>query len=313
MSEFGLIERIARLFADVDHKGWEAIGDDCTVLPIGGGEALAITTDMLVEGVHFLRDKSTAADVGYKALAVNLSDVAAMGLSPVAVLLSIALPEDAVGDWADEFVAGFHSLAAERSVALVGGDTTLSKSGVVVNVVAIGRGPMQCVKRRSAAQVGDIIYVSGSLGGSAIGLKQMLAGEDSTVYTEMHRRPKAQTDVGLWLGGREEVHAMMDLSDGLASDLCHILAASDCGAEVAVEQIPAEQGDIESAVCGGEDYQLLFTVAAGEVARFEQDYESRFGCVPYSVGRINDLPKGKIVWIQDGQVIEPEWQGFTHF
>ena len=105
MSEFGLIEHIARLFADVDHRGWEAIGDDCTVLPIGGDEALVITTDMLVEGVHFLREATTAEELGRKSLAVNLSDVAAMGVPAVATLLSVALPANAGEEWAKEFIA----------------------------------------------------------------------------------------------------------------------------------------------------------------------------------------------------------------
>ena len=116
MSEFGLIEHIARLFADVDHRGWEAIGDDCTVLPIGGGEALVITTDMLVEGVHFLREATTAEELGRKALAVNLSDGAAMGLPAVATLLSVALPSNAGEEWAKEFIAGYHSLSQSIKV-----------------------------------------------------------------------------------------------------------------------------------------------------------------------------------------------------
>ena len=161
MSEFGLIEHIARLFADVDHRGWEAIGDDCTVLPIGGDEALVITTDMLVEGVHFLREATTADELGRKSLAVNLSDVAAMGLPAVATLLSVALPSNAGDEWAKEFIAGYHSLSKEQGFALVGGDTTASEDKIVINVVAVGRGPLSNVKRSSAAKAGDVIYVGG--------------------------------------------------------------------------------------------------------------------------------------------------------
>lgn len=313
MSEFGLIEHIARLFADVDHRGWEAIGDDCTVLPIGGDEALVITTDMLVEGVHFLREATTAEELGRKSLAVNLSDVAAMGLPAVATLLSVALPSNAGEEWAKEFIAGYHSLSQERCVALVGGDTTASEDKIVINVVAVGRGPLSNVKRRSAAKAGDAIYVGGQLGASALGLRDILSGKVDTPNAELHRQPMAQSQEGVWLGGRAEVHAMMDLSDGLASDLCHILRASHCAAEIFVENIPAVEGDVESAVCGGEDYKLLFTVDADVAECFERDFEAQFGCRPYRIGRITESVKPEIIWINEGARITPQWRGFTHF
>ena len=313
MSEFGLIEHIARLFADVDHRGWEAIGDDCTVLPVGGDEALIITTDMLVEGVHFLREATTAEELGRKSLAVNLSDVAAMGLPAVATLLSVALPSNAGEEWAKEFIAGYHSLSKEQGVALVGGDTTASEDKIVINVVAVGRGPLSNVKRRSAAKAGDVIYVGGELGASALGLRDILSGKVDTPNAELHRQPMAQSQEGVWLGGRAEVHAMMDLSDGLASDLCHILRASHCAAEIFVENIPAVEGDVESAVCGGEDYKLLFTVADDMVEDFERDFEAQFGYRPYRIGRITESVKPEIIWLNKGERITPQWRGFTHF
>ena len=313
MSEFGLIEHIARLFADVDHRGWEAIGDDCTVLPIGGDEALVITTDMLVEGVHFLREATTAEELGRKALAVNLSDVAAMGLPAVATLLSVALPSNAGEEWAKEFISGYHSLSKEKGVALVGGDTTASEEKIVINVVAVGRGPLSNVKRRSAAKAGDAIYVGGQLGVSALGLRDILSGKVDTPNAELHRQPMAQSQEGVWLGGRAEVHAMMDLSDGLASDLCHILRASHCAAEISVENIPAVEGDVESAVCGGEDYKLLFTVDADAAECFEGDFEVQFGYRPYRIGRISESAKPEIIWLNEGERITPQWRGYTHF
>ena len=313
MSEFGLIEHIARLFADVDHRGWEAIGDDCTVLPIGGDEALVITTDMLVEGVHFLREATTAEELGRKSLSVNLSDVAAMGLPAVATLLSVALPSNAGEEWAKEFIAGYHSLSKEQGVALVGGDTTASEDKIVINVVAVGRGPLSNVKRRSAAKAGDALYVGGQLGASALGLRDILSGKVDTPNAELHRQPMAQSQEGVWLGGRAEVHAVMDLSDGLASDLCHILRASHCAAEIFVENIPAVEGDIESAVCGGEDYKLLFTVADDMVEDFERDFEAQFGYRPYRIGRITESVKPEIIWLNKGERIAPQWRGFTHF
>lgn len=313
MTEFGLIEYVARLFGDVDRQGWESIGDDCTVLPIGGGEVLVMTTDMLQEDVHFLRGAISAYELGRKSLTVNLSDVAAMGVKPVAALLSLALPSDATDEWAKEFLDGFHSLAAEHNVALVGGDTTSSKGGVSINVVAIGRGRAECVKRRAAAQAGDVIFVGDKLGASALGLKDIQRGEYATLLADIHRNPVAQIAEGEWLGAREEVHAMMDLSDGLASDLCHILKLSHCGAEVYVETIPAVDGDVESAVCGGEDYKLLFTVAESAAEQLKQDFRNRFGAEIYAVGRITVSDEAKICWKENGRKITPQWRGFSHF
>ena len=313
MSEFGLIEHIARLFADIDHRGWEAIGDDCTLLPIGGDEALVVTSDMLVEDVHFVREATSAEELGRKALAVNLSDVAAMGLPAVATLLSVALPANAGEEWARGFIKGYHTLSKEQGVALVGGDTTASKDKIVINVVAVGRGLLSNVKRRSAAKIGDAIYVGGQLGASALGLKDILVGEYDTPNAVQHRQPVAQSQEGVWLGGRAEVHAMMDLSDGLASDLCHILHASHCAAEIFIENIPAVDGDVESAVCGGEDYKLLFTVANDMVEDFERDFEAQFGCRPYRIGRITESVKPEIIWLNKGERITPQWRGFTHF
>lgn len=313
MTEFGLIEYVAKLFGDVERQGWEAIGDDCTVLPIGGGEVIVMTTDMLQEDVHFLRSATSARELGHKSLAVNLSDVAAMGVKPVATLLSIALPKDLTDDWAKEFIDGFHSLAKEHGVALVGGDTTSSKEGVSINVVAIGRGEAERVKRRSAAQVGDAIYVAGELGASALGLRDILAGDVESDFAAQHRNPQPQVEEGVWLGTRKEVHAMMDLSDGLASDLCHILKLSNCGAVIDVDAIPAVDGNVEAAVCGGEDYKLLFTVEASSVDAFERDFQLEFQCPAYRIGRVVSSAEPTIQWLKNGDRIKPSWRGFSHF
>ena len=313
MTEFGLIEYVAKLFGDVERQGWEAIGDDCTVLPIGGGEVIVMTTDMLQEDVHFLRSATSARELGHKSLAVNLSDVAAMGVKPVATLLSIALPKDLTDDWAKEFIDGFHSLAKEHGVALVGGDTTSSKEGVSINVVAIGRGEAERVKRRSAAQVGDAIYVAGELGASALGLRDILAGDVESDFAAQHRNPQPQVEEGVWLGTRKEVHAMMDLSDGLASDLCHILKLSNCGAVIDVDAIPAVDGNVEAAVCGGEDYKLLFTVEESSAEAFERDFQLEFQCPAYRIGRVVSSAEPTIQWLKNGDRIKPSWRGFSHF
>ena len=131
MTEFGFIDSIRRLFADLDGNGFEAIGDDCTVVPVSAGESMVLTCDLLAEQVHFLRDRTTPYELGGKSLAVNLSDVAAMGAAPVATLLALSLPRDATDAWAEEFMRGYHDMSLRHGVALVGGDTTASALSLI--------------------------------------------------------------------------------------------------------------------------------------------------------------------------------------
>lgn len=311
MTEFGFIDHIRRRFADLPDQGFEGIGDDCAVLPLGG-EALVFTSDLLTEGVHFLRHATSARELGGKSLAVNLSDVAAMGARPVATLLSIALPPDASGVWAEEFMEGYRELSARFGTPLVGGDTTRSESGVTINVTAIGRSPLTHLKRRRDARPGDALFVAGELGASGAGLRDLLAGHPDTPSARVHRNPQPQVDEGIWLGGRPEVHAMMDLSDGLASDLRHILDESDCGAEVELERIPVAAGaDLRTAACGGEDYKLLFTAAPAATRQLEEEFLARFGTPLHRIGRITE--RAGLTWLQAGSPVQLDWQGFTHY
>lgn len=312
MTEFGFIEHIAALFAHLPANGFEGIGDDCAALPLGNGESLLFTTDLLTEGVHFLRDRTSARELGRKSLAVNLSDVAAMGAQPVATLLSLALPPDAAGPWAEEFMEGYRELSKEFAVALVGGDTTRSMAGITINVTAIGRAADERIKRRSDARPGDVIFTAGRLGASGTGLQDLLAGRCDTPAAAVHRNPRPQVAEGRWLGGRTEVHAMMDLSDGLASDIRHILDRSGVGAEIDTALIPVAEGsDLRTAACGGEDYKLLLTADAGAAERLAADFRDTFGTPLYPVGRITAA--GGLVWLQQGRPVERDWQGFRHY
>lgn len=312
MTEFGFIEHIRRLFAGIPDNGFEGIGDDCAILPIGGGESLVFTADLLVEDVHFLRRATTARELGRKSLAVNLSDVAAMGAQPVATLLSLSLPADAAATWAEEFMEGYRELSAAYGVALVGGDTTRSEAGIAINVTAIGRAADTHLKRRSAALPGDAIFVSGPLGASGAGLADLLADRTDTPQAALHRNPQPQVGEGVWLGARREVHAMMDLSDGLASDIRHILDRSGVGAEIDLERIPVAAGaDLRTAACGGEDYKLLFTVDADAAAHLASEFHDRFGTPLYPIGRISS--KEGLVWLKNGEPEPLDWHGFTHY
>ena len=235
-----------------------------------------------------------------------------MGARPAASLLSLSLPRDATGVWAEEFMRGYHDISKRCGVALVGGDTTSSEGGIAINVVALGRCPAGSVKRRSDAVPGDAICVTGRLGASAAGLRDILTGMADTDYARCHRLGRARVDEGAWLGGRAEVHAMMDISDGIASDLRHIMECSGVGAEVHTECIPTDV-DVETAVCGGEDYELLLTVDAGCCDKLREDYNARFGDELHVIGRIVGSADGRIVWLDNGRRIAPDWRGFEHY
>ena len=267
MTEFGLIDTIRDMFAAIPRNGFDGIGDDCTVFPLGSGESLVFTADLLAENIHFLRRATSARELGRKSLAVNLSDVAAMGARPIATLLSLAIPHDLPEGWIEDFMEGYRDLSAQYDVGLVGGDTTASDSGLVVNVTAIGR-------------VAD------------------------------SRNPQPQVAEGIWLGERPEVHAMMDISDGIASDLRHILHRSGVGAEVDTECIPTPV-DLETAVSGGEDYKLLFTVAPESADTLLSDYRLRFGDGFHFIGRITG--DNRLEWLRNGTPLPVDWQGFRHY
>ncbi|MDE7069560.1 MAG: thiamine-phosphate kinase [Alistipes sp.] len=310
MTEFGLIDTIRRMFAAIPRNGFDGIGDDCTALPLGDGSSLVFTTDLLAENIHFLRSATSPRELGGKALAVNLSDVAAMGARPVATLLSLAIPRDLPDGWIEAFMEGYRTLSEQHAVGLVGGDTTASDSGLVINVTAIGRVADRCIKRRSDALPGDLIAVGGPLGESGAGLQDILAGRCDTPLARIHRNPQPQVEEGIWLGRRPEVHAMMDISDGIASDLRHILDRSGVGAQIDIESIPTSVA-VETAVSGGEDYKLLFTFAAEAADTLARDYATRFDEGFHVIGRIT--PGDRLEWLLDGVPRQVDWQGFRHY
>ncbi len=290
-SEFGLIESIKAKFSALTPSGVEGIGDDCAIIPIGGDRAMVITSDMLGEGVHFLRDIDPYR-LGVRAVQVNISDVASMGARPTALLLSIALPEWVDSHWLERFFEGIHSCG----VALIGGDTTRSKGGLTLSVTALGEAPTGSIKRRSGAKVGDTILVSGRLGASAASLYQS--------------EVRAQIEEGVWLGGREEVSAMMDISDGLAGDLLHILSSSGVGATVELSSIPIADGaTLQDALSGGEDFMLL--LCASEPEELRRAYQERFGCELFEVGQITE--GSELTFTESGATVEYSGGGFKHF
>ena len=311
LGEFGLIGLIRDRFADIPLDGSQGIGDDCAVIPCDRKQSLVVTTDMLVEDIHFLRNAVSPYRLGRKSLATNLSDVAAMGAPPLASFLSIALPADIPSKWIRQFVEGYHSLSAEFGVPLLGGDTTSSPDKIVIGITAVGKADDDTIKYRHSARPGDRIFVTGTLGDSAQGLLDIKAGKTDTVFAAIHHDPYPFVREGEWLGTRPEVRAMMDISDGLASDLLHILEASNVAAEIETEKIPTQTSD-ELAVTGGEHYRLLLTVAEESAERTAAGYEKKFSARLYEIGCITEgVPE--INWNEHGRRITPDWHGFRHF
>jgi thiamine-monophosphate kinase len=248
---------------------------------------------------------------------VNVSDVAAMGATPVATLLSLALPEERFGEWSQSFMKGYYEASKKYGVKLVGGDTTKSDSGVCISVTAIGRAPKANIKRRSKAKVGDVVMVTGELGASAAGLRDVLEGKLRTRNAKIHLMPEAQVLEGEWLGKQDAVHAMCDISDGVASDLQHILDESKKSA--IVYALPVAKGAKWSdAFGGGEDYKLLITVDKSQAEELAKRFERKFGAPLYNIGRITK-PNCDVYHIgieqDNGEVLYSSagWGGYHHF
>jgi thiamine-monophosphate kinase len=259
-SEGILLKRIIRKVLMPPNSGVIAgIGDDCAIFrQRGTAEDLLFTTDLLLENVHFRRETHSAQDAGYKALARGLSDIAAMGGEPRFCLLSLAVPRWADRRWIDRFYSGFLKLASRTATPLVGGDLARTDS-LACDVIVCGAAPRGQALLRSGARAGDAIYVSGSLGGSKLGLlcKKGRAWK-------RHLRPEPRLELGRFLREKLRASAAMDLSDGLSLDLHRLCAASGVSAEILTPPLLAGAmfpgATLDYALHGGEDYELLFTV-----------------------------------------------------
>lgn len=307
-SEFGLIDSIRSRFP-VPSK-MLGIGDDCAIIPQHDGVDTLVSSDMLIEGSHFILSEISAYQLGWKAVAVNLSDIAAMGGKPVSSFMSIALPSRLNSEWISAFIDGYHEISSRYACALLGGDTTASPDRLCVNIGVIGNCHNGKALLRSGAQVGDKICVSGHLGNSAGGLKLIMEGERNYCpkLVEQHYMVVPRVEEGLLLASCPGVHAMMDISDGIASDLRHILKASGVGAEVDTAAIPisAELSSccqqfswdaLELALCGGEDYELLFTASVDANIPIEH----------YVIGQV--VEGSKLSWLGS----QRDYMGYRHF
>lgn len=305
-SEFELIDLIARRSGGGDEHIVVGIGDDAAVVRPSPGQNLVFCTDTLVEGVHFLPGTDPQY-IGHKALAVNLSDIAAMGATPRWALLSLTLP---VADlaWIDGFVTGFSGLSERFGVKLVGGDTTQGPMSVTVQV--IGEAAPNRAVRRSGAQVGDAICVSGTLGDAALALVLRRSGKGVDAHLAARLdRPEPRLVLGQHLG--ELAHSAIDISDGLLADLGHMLKMSGKGADIHTDLLPASEefrkqgGTLEMQLAGGDDYELLFTLEQAMVPALASHAVTRIGTVTASAGiRCLDA---------NGAVLDEGEHGYEHF
>jgi thiamine-monophosphate kinase len=287
------------------------IGDDCAVLRVPPGHEMLVTTDFSIENVHFRRDWDAPELIGRRCLTRGLSDIAAMGGEPLAAFLSLAVAADIPQKWVDRFLKGLLKLASEFDVPLAGGDTAQSVSGIQADIVVVGSVPKGTAVLRSGAKVGDLIYVTGNLGGAAAALGRLMASEPVGASYSRHAHPAPRLAVGWWLRKRGSASAMIDLSDGLSTDLEHICEESGVGAEIHAELIPRAKVEerkrvaLDLASHGGEDYELLFT-SSGEVPA------KVAGVTVTRIGRIT-RGSGMRVIGTDGKARTLKAKGWEHF
>ena len=316
LGEFGLIEAIRRKAARATRGSsvWRvAIGDDAAVLTTRLGEELVFTTDAVVEDVHFRWRTSAPRSVGHKALAVNLSDVAAMGARPVGFLLTLGLPARVKGAQLDGFFSGLLSLARATHCPLVGGDITRARefSATITAIGAVARGRALL---RGAARPGERVFVTGTLGGAAAGLALLERGR---LRTPLERRlarrqqePRPRLAEGAALALTRLSRAAIDVSDGLAQDLGHICEESGVGARIELGTLPVMRGaTLEQALSGGEDYELLFTVSRNGPSAAV--LKRRLGCKVTEIGVITARPG--LVITRSGEPVRLVRGGFQHF
>jgi thiamine-monophosphate kinase len=315
-SEFDLIRQY---FTRATPGAVLGVGDDAALLKVAEGMELAISTDMLVAGTHFFAD-TDAYLIGWKALAVNVSDMAAMGAVPKWATLAIALPS-ADEAWVKRFADGFFACASRYQIDLIGGDTT--RGPLTISVQIMGEVPAGKAMRRSGAKAGDEIWVSGTLGTAALALAALqgrypLDADALDACLPALNRPQPRVELGLLIG--MTAHSVIDISDGLLADLGHILTASQVGAEIRLGDIPvsptvsahfADPRVQQMVLAGGDDYELCFTAPArqhGEIAKLTSLLAMPLTCI----GRITEAP-GLVVRGLENELLQLDTGGYDHF
>ncbi len=332
LGEFGLIEHLNKNARELNQSTLKGIGDDAAVFQYENDKVTVVSTDLLVEGIHFDMIYTPLKHLGYKAVAVNLSDIFAMNATPRQITVSIAVSSRFTVEALDEIYAGIHAACNTYEVDLIGGDTSSSRLGLVISVTAIGEAKADEVVYRNTAQVGDMICMTGDLGGAYLGL-QILEREkqvflaDSNMKPDLtaskylvarQLKPEPRNDIIEILRNMKiKPTAMIDISDGLSSDLLHICNQSNVGCHLFEENIKLHEDTLKTAMemglppftcalSGGEDYELLFTVKPedGERLRDIQGFSI--------IGRIRDPKEGRFLYTKKGDQHELIAQGWKH-
>lgn len=333
LGEFGLINRIKeKVSLQQNSSTLKGIGDDAAVIGVGD-VAMLVSTDMLVEGIHFDLGFTPLKHLGYKAVAVNVSDIAAMNAIPQQITVSLALSNRFSVEAIDELYEGIQQACESYKVDLVGGDTTSSTSGLIISITAIGTAPKEQVVYRNTAKPGDIICVSGDLGGAYMGLQVLarekqvylanpqmqpeLTGKEYIVRRQL--KPEARMDIihDLKEAGVKPT-AMIDISDGLASELLHLCTSSGTGAVILESKIPvdtetgntADEFKLDATTCalnGGEDYELLFTVDQKDYEKIKNHPEI------IAIGVMKSKEDGVLLLTNGGNSVPVKAQGWVHF
>lgn len=332
LGEFGLIDHLSEKIEIKNNSSLKGIGDDAAVID-GGDHVKVVTTDLLLEGVHFDLSYAPLPHVGFKAVAVNVSDVAAMNAIPKQITVSIALSNRFSVEAVDALYSGIRAACEHYGVDLIGGDTTASRSGLVISVTAIGEAKKEEISYRNGAKVNDILCATGDLGAALVGLqilereKQVfLANPDMrpdlekyTIVTGRQLRPDARMDIIHELKEAGVVPtSMMDISDGLASEIFHICKASNVGATIYEDKLPIDKQTFDTAVelnldpitCvlnGGEDYELLFTIDQKDFSKLEKHPDIHF------IGHMTKPEEGKFLVTKSGTAVPLKAQGWKHF
>jgi thiamine-monophosphate kinase len=327
LGEFGLIHHLSSRLKFRASDSILGIGDDCAVYPVKSGMKEVISTDALVEDIHFKLSTTTPEALGRKALSVSLSDIAAMGGTPKRVLVTLGLPKKISVSFLDKLYSGFNEICNQFKVELAGGDTVSSPKCFFINVAVIGEAKR--VFTRKGAKPGDLIFVTGTLGDSSLGLqllsKKKSARKDHKFLIKRHLDPTARVqEAGILASSNLNITSMIDISDGLVQDLYHICKASKVGARIYQDRLP--QSPEFARTCsqnlipplplllnGGEDYELLFTLPADGVKNLNRQFLKAKVLVT-QVGEISLKPRKVLLELRDGTTKTlPESEGFNHF
>lgn len=317
LGEFNFIERIARLIS-ASPQVIEGIGDDCAVLAIGD-RLLLVSCDLSIENIHFRRSAATPEDIGWKAAASALSDIAAMGGQPLFALVALAAPPDTDPAELEALFQGMVEATEHCNAIIVGGDTTRSENGITIDVTVIGEAPQGRYLTRKGAQPGDLLVITGSPGLSAAGLHAQAGGQETPALHRAHYHPLPRVREGQWLCKNDAIHALIDTSDGLTQDAGHIAERSGLGIEITSAKLPIDNHLSEYcarhnldpfplALTGGEDYELAFALDKEQADEILQAFQGEFSLNATIVGEFTQAFQGVRV---DGR--SPRLTGFDHF